>query len=87
MSEGHEEIEVEPELINKFYSDKFLSDDRLRLRANEYVILRDSSNPNHSAIGRFSEKDRDVIPLISHHESIGASIRETSSKPSRWIAF
>jgi PhoH-like ATPase len=70
MYEGHEEIEVEPELINKFYTNKFLADDRLRLRGNEYVILRDASNANHSAIGRFSEKDGGVIPLISPNESI-----------------
>jgi PhoH-like ATPase len=70
MYEGYEEIEVAPDLINKFYADKVIVDERLQFKANEYVIMRDSSNPNHSAIGRYSVKDGGVVPLLTPHESI-----------------
>ena len=32
--------------------------------------MKDSSNPNHSAIGRYSQSDERVVPLISPTESI-----------------
>ncbi|MCM2280538.1 MAG: PIN domain-containing protein, partial [Bdellovibrionaceae bacterium] len=70
MYEGYEEIEVDPEAINRFYADKILIDESIKLRANEYVILRDSSNPNHSAIGRFSAKENGVVPLLTPHDGI-----------------
>ncbi len=70
MYTGHEEIEVDPEIINRFYADRFVSDERLKFKANQYLILRDSSNPGHSAIGRFSEKEGGIVPLISTNESI-----------------
>lgn len=70
MYEGYEELEVDPEMINRFYADKVLVDESLQLRANEYVILRDASNPNHSAIGRFSAKENGVVPLLTPHDGI-----------------
>ncbi len=70
MYEGYEERAVDPEMINRFYAEKILKHDSLQLRANEYVIMRDSSNPNHSAIGRFSAKESGVVPLLTPHEGI-----------------
>ena len=70
MYEGYEEREVEPDMINSFYSNKILQHDSLKLRANEYVIMRDISNPNHSAIGRFSAKENGIVPLLTPHEGI-----------------
>jgi PhoH-like ATPase len=70
MYEGYEERAVDPEMINRFYAEKILKHESLQLRANEYVIMRDSSNPNHSAIGRFSGKEGGVVPLLTPHEGI-----------------
>ncbi len=70
MYTGYEEVEVEPDIINRFYSDKLIVDKRLEYRANEYVVMRDVSNPNHSAIGRYSVKDGGIVPLLTPHEGI-----------------
>jgi PhoH-like ATPase len=68
---GHVELELAPELIDSFYRNKALeSDGSFKLLANEYVIMKDKSNPNHSAIGRFSAQQNAIVPLISPHESI-----------------
>lgn len=74
MYRGHREIDVDPELINAFYRDRLLpykeGGPLGTLSANQYVIMRDASNPNHSAIGRMSEKNGGVVPLLSPTESI-----------------
>lgn len=65
MYQGHREVEVDPEVINNFYKDRIITHDTFGLVANQYVVMRDASNPNHSAIGRMSEKDGGIVPLIS----------------------
>lgn len=70
MYTGHEEVEVQPDMINRFYEDKILVDEKLQFRANEYLIMRDASNPNHSAIGRFSAKEGGIVPLLTPHDGI-----------------
>ncbi len=69
MYEGYLEITVNPSQIDKFYQEKRLTLDN-KLYSNQYVILKDSSNPNHSAIGRFSGKDNALVPLINPPDSI-----------------
>ena len=69
MYTGVKEIEVEPDMIDRFYKEKSLDlGDSTRLMSNQYVIMKDKSNPNHSAIGRFHQKK--LVPLISPTESI-----------------
>lgn len=71
MYTGVKEIELEPNLIDEFYKNKGVAiPEGIKLLANQYVIMKDVSNPNHSAIGRFSERDGVVVPLISPTESI-----------------
>ena len=70
MYTGHKELDVSPELINEFYANKVARNPEWRLHANEYVVLRDLANSNHSAIGRYSEKEQGVVPLINIKESI-----------------
>jgi PhoH-like ATPase len=70
MYEGYDTIDVDTETINRFYADKILNDSNIKLRANQYVIMRDASNPNHSAIGRYSEKQEGIVPLITSTQSI-----------------
>ncbi len=72
MYSGLKEIEVEPTMIDLFYKERALSitDEMGKVHANQYVILKDVSNPNHSAIGRVNEQDSCIIPLLSPSDSI-----------------
>lgn len=69
LYEGYLEIEVTPAQIDTFYKDKKLAVD-VKLYANQYVILKDASNANHSAIGRFSGVEKAIVPLINPPDSI-----------------
>lgn len=69
LYEGYKEIDVAPALIDQFYQTKKLVVDQ-KLYGNQYVILKDSSNANHSAIGRYSLKDKAIVPLINPPDSI-----------------
>ncbi len=70
MYQGHREVDVDPEIINNFYKDRIITSEKFGLVANQYIIMRDSSNPNHSAIGRYSEKEAGIVPLIAPADSI-----------------
>ncbi|HVK61471.1 MAG TPA: PhoH family protein [Bdellovibrionales bacterium] len=70
MYEGHRVADVDPEVIASFYKDRIITKETFGLMANQYVIMRDLSNPSHSAIGRMSEKDGGIVPLLSPTESI-----------------
>lgn len=71
MYTGVKELDVSPALIDQFYKEKSVAmPEEFKLMANQYVILKDASNPNHSAIGRFSERDEKVVPLIIPTDSI-----------------
>jgi PhoH-like ATPase len=69
---GVAELEVNPEMIDIFYKEKSLHipDEKHSLLANQYLIMRDSSNANHSAIGRYDLKLNRVVPLITPSDSI-----------------
>lgn len=71
MYTGIKEVDLEPSQIDSFYKNKSLSlEGEVRLLANQYVIMKDRSSPNHSAIGRYSEKDGCIVPLILPADSI-----------------
>ncbi len=68
---GYIEIDVEHDLINEFYQSKILVDlDFSHMHANQYVIMKDKANSNHSAIGRFSKAQKGIVPLIRPNDSI-----------------
>lgn len=69
MYEGYLEIELAPEKIDQFYKMKRLEVEQ-KVYGNQYVILKDSSNPNHSAIGRYSLTEKAIIPLLNPPDSI-----------------
>jgi PhoH-like ATPase len=69
MYEGYLELELTAGEIDQFYSEKRY-EPKVKLYANQYVIMKDSGNPNHSAIGRFSAADKAVVPLICPTDSI-----------------
>ena len=70
MYQGHREIDVPPTIIEEFYAEKIITSETFSLKANQYVVMRDNSNPNHSAIGRFSEKEQGIVPIMVPNESI-----------------
>lgn len=71
MYSGYTELDVDADQIDKFYKSKFFSTENFpKLLSNEYVILKDKGNPNHSAIGRFSQVAGGIVPLIAPTDSI-----------------
>lgn len=72
MYEGYQEIELNPEQIDGFYRNKKLeyANTEIKLIANQYVIMKDKSNPNHSAIARYSFQEQALVPLNSPDTSI-----------------
>jgi PhoH-like ATPase len=69
MYEGYQELELTSQEIDDFYNHKRY-EPKVKLLANQYVLMKDLGNPNHTAIGRFSVKESAVVPLISPPESI-----------------
>lgn len=67
MYDGYRELELSPAEIDQFYTDRFFNvNEKFKLVPNEYVIMKNSSNPSHSALGRFSHADGGLVPLKIH---------------------
>ena len=60
---GYRDIELPKDKIDGFYSERSLELDELHLLPNEFVLMRDSANPKHTALGRFSTKEGAVVHL------------------------
>ncbi len=69
LYEGYLEINVAPDKIDQFYKTKKIEVEQ-KVYGNQYVILKDNSNPNHSAIGRYSLTEKAIIPLLNPPDSI-----------------
>jgi len=63
---GMQELDVAPASIDAFYKDGVVPapNEGASMRPNEHVVLRDESNPSHTALGKFREQDKSVVPLI-----------------------
>lgn len=72
MYSGMKEIDIEPAQIDAFYKDRGLELDaeEFKMFANQYLVLKDKSNANHSALGRYDGKLKKIVPLISPTESL-----------------
>lgn len=64
LYEGYLELELQPDQIDRFYKDKRIVPTDAKLMANQYIIMKDVSNPNHSAVGRYSAAEKAVVPLL-----------------------
>lgn len=69
LYEEYIEISVSYEDLDNFYTIGLLETD-VKLYANQYVILKDESNSSHSGIGRYSLKQKAIVPLIGADDSI-----------------
>jgi PhoH-like ATPase len=68
---GRSEIDVDSRIIDLFYENKKVkAPEGSLLLANGYVVLKDKSNPNHSAIGRYIKDEDHIVPLISPTDSL-----------------
>ncbi len=67
---GIKTMEVAANDITQFYAEKKLAIDAKDLCPNEFVILRDMTNPSHSAIGRFDVRHGSAVPLIRQSEGV-----------------
>lgn len=65
-------LSVESHLIDEFYENKKLAEKSLHhsLKANQYLILKDNLNPNHTALGRFSKELECIVPIYKPLEGI-----------------
>ena len=65
-------MSVDGHLVDEFYSAKRLAYQPTgeRLRPNQYVILKDSANPNHTAMGRYSRELDCIVPLLKPVEGL-----------------
>jgi PhoH-like ATPase len=61
-------FEVPADAITSFYGDRKLPVEDRNLCPNQFVILRDQTNPSHSAIGRYDVRLGCVVPLIRASE-------------------
>jgi PhoH-like ATPase len=60
---GFVQMEVPPELVDRFYSQGWLELDNT-LQPNQYVVLRDVANASHTAIGKYVVAENRVVPVI-----------------------
>ncbi|MCA9507525.1 MAG: PhoH family protein [Myxococcales bacterium] len=67
---GYREIEIEKEKIDQFYSANTLSLDNSQLLKNQFAILKNNSNPSHSALSRLSPSDNILRPIIKHNQEV-----------------
>ncbi|MGK5087415.1 PhoH family protein [Bdellovibrionota bacterium FG-2] len=67
---GEAILNVEASLVDEFYQNKRLVYKDTLLRPNQYVILKDSANPNHTAMGRFSKELDCLVPIFKPVEGL-----------------
>ncbi len=65
-------LSIDSHLVDEFYTQKRLAlpEASSQLKANEYVILKDSANPNHTAMGRFSRELDCLVPIFKPVEGL-----------------
>jgi PhoH-like ATPase len=64
---GVADLDVDPQVVNDFYTGGFAglpTGDAEPPPPNEFVVLRDRTNPQHSAVGKYSAARQGFVPLI-----------------------
>jgi len=69
---GTTTLSVDAHLVDEFYSQKRLpyKDASTLFKPNQYVILKDSANPNHTAMGRYSRELDCLVPIFKPVEGL-----------------
>ncbi len=66
---GSTELDVASEDVDRFYAETKLAVDA-KCAPNEYVLLKDRANPNHSGLGRFDAGQQAVLPIRRLREGV-----------------
>lgn len=67
---GVTNLNVEPQMVDEFYAQKKIQLKDAQLRPNQYVILKDSTNPHHTAMGRYSKEIDCIVPIYKPAEGL-----------------
>ncbi len=70
LYQGWRTVEVDKEQLDAFYSKKEFSAEGMDFFPNEFALFVDRTNPKHTAIGRFKEDFRILMPLIFNKMSV-----------------
>jgi PhoH-like ATPase len=61
---GFSEIDIAPPAIDTFYGQGFLEQDGEAFQPNHYLVLRETGNPSHTAICRYDQSKKRLVPTI-----------------------
>ncbi len=67
---GLRNLNVPPEAVDEFYSNKKVQVKDAHLRPNEYVILKDETNSHHTATGRYNKEIDCIVPIYKPAEGL-----------------
>lgn len=69
---GTQTISVDAHLVDEFYQAKRLAykEGSQTFKPNQYVILKDAANPNHTAMGRYSKELDCIVPIYKPVEGL-----------------
>lgn len=65
-------LSVDAHCVDEFYQNKRLAfrDHPQSFKPNQYIILKDSTNPNHTAMGRYSKELDCIVPIFKPVEGL-----------------
>jgi PhoH-like ATPase len=65
-------VNVDAHLVDEFYQNKRLAykEGVSGFKPNQYIILKDSANPNHTAMGRYSKELDCIVPIFKPVEGL-----------------
>src|SRR3954470_10941743 len=63
---------VDAHIVDEFYQNKRVTykDSANPFKPNQYIILKDSTNPNHTAMGRYSKELDCIVPIFKPVEGL-----------------
>ncbi|HAR41706.1 MAG TPA: phosphate starvation-inducible protein PhoH [Bdellovibrionales bacterium] len=69
---GTVSLNVDAHRVDEFYQNKRLAllPETEKLKANQYIILKDAVNPNHTAMGRYSKELDCIVPIFKPVEGL-----------------
>jgi PhoH-like ATPase len=70
LYQGWHPIDVDKERLDSFYNEKEFSVQADEFFPNEFALLVDKANPKHTAMGRYKEEFKILMPLIFNKMSV-----------------
>jgi PhoH-like ATPase len=67
---GITEFEVSSDAIDSFYAQKSMPISDPNITPNQYILFKDITNPNHSAIARYNAATKSAVPLIKPSDNV-----------------